>query len=198
MLCIRTTVERDVLEYLERNPAPQSPHFIHNTSLCMTNVKKGFIAAAAIAALGTGTMGISQAFASEGYGSRTFGMESLTQALANAFNVSTEEVQEVLEAHREEMQANREEYQEERLAQAVIDGKLTQEQADAMSEHHEEMKALLDSLKDATPEERREALSEQREENKIWAQENNIPSEFLMNEGRHNENHKKNHGPRHD
>lgn len=164
----------------------------------MITMKKGFIAAATVATLGTGAVGISPAFASESQNPHQLGMESLVQALADAFDVSTEEVQEVLEAHREEMQTNREEHQAERLAQAVIDGKLTQEQADAISEHREEMEALLKSLEGATPEERREALDAQREENRIWARENNIPSEFIIHEGPRNENHKPNRGPRHE
>lgn len=192
------TVERDVLEYLERNPVPQSPHFIRNIFTIMITLKKGFIAAAAIAALGTGAMGISPALASEGQNPHALGMEGLVQALADAFNVSTDEVKAVLEAHHEEMQTNREEHQAERLAQAVTDGKLTQEQADAINEHREEMEALLESLEGATPEERKEALHAQREENRIWARENNIPPEFLVHEGPRNENQKPNHGPRHE
>lgn len=162
----------------------------------MITIKKGFIAAAAVAALGTGTMGISPAFASENQNAHTLGMEGLVQALADAFNVSTNEVREVLEAHREKMQTNREEHQAERLTQAVIDGKLTQEQANAISEHREEMKTLLESLENATPEERKEALNAQRKENRAWARENNIPREFLIHEGRNEQNNRPNHGPR--
>lgn len=140
------------------------------------------VAAAAIATLGTGSLGVMSAFAAENQNPRIMGMENLVQALADKFGVSTEEVQEVFNEQRAEMQANREEHEAERLAQAVTDGILTQEQADAISAHRDEMQAFMESLEGTTPEERKEALNAQREENKEWAKENNIPAQFLPHE----------------
>ncbi len=185
---------RGALEYLERSRTTLPPQFIRNIYSMLR--KKGMIAAAAIAALGTGGMGITSAYAAENTNPRMARMENLMQALADEFNVTVEEVQAVFEAQRAEMEASREEREAERLAQAVTDGIITQEQADAISAHRDDMEALMESLEDATPEERKEALDAQREANKAWAEENNIPAEFLRHEGPQQGNNRPHHGPR--
>ncbi len=146
------------------------------------------IAAATIATFGTGSVGVMSAFAAENTNPHGIGMENLMQALANEFGVSVEEVKAVFVEQRAEMEANREEHQAERLAQAVTDGIITQEQADAISTHRDDMQALMESLKDATPEERKETLKDQKRMNEAWAKTNNIPAQFLPNESAHNGN----------
>ncbi len=179
-------VIRGALEYLERSRLHCRRTSFVTFYFTMMNIKKGMIAAAAIAALGTGSLSVMSAFAAENTSPRMMGMENLVQALADKFGVSTDEVQAVFDEQRAEMKTNREEHEAERLAQAVTDGILTQEQADAISEHRDEMQTFMESLKDATPKERKEALDAQREENKAWAEENDIPEQFLRHEGPRN------------
>ncbi len=140
-------------------------------------MKKGMIAAAAIALMGGATLGISSTFAASAENEgKPFG--KLIEAIATRFNVSTEEVEAVFNEHKEEMMENREAMHEERLAKAVEEGKLTQEQADAIQAHHEEMKTFMDSLKDMSEEERKAAMEQHREENKNWAENLNLPEDF--------------------
>ncbi len=69
----------------------------------------------------------------------------------------------------------REEYFENHLNQAVKDGKLTEEQKNKIIEKHKQNIEWRKSLKDMTPEQRREAIKQHREEMKKWAEENGIP-----------------------
>jgi hypothetical protein len=156
----------------------------------MFNIKKSVIAAATIAAVGAGGLGISSAFAahtSGGNNPRAEARESLIEAIATRFGINADEVRAVFEEEREARQEEREVHEAERLAQAVEDGKITQEQADAIAAHREEMEGFKESLKDLSADERHEAVKEKMEEVKAWAQENNIPREFLphQNHGHH-------------
>lgn len=159
------------------------------------NMKKGMIAAAAVALLGTGTVGVTNTYAAGGaQGQEPSGrFDELIEALAERFDVSTEEVLEVFNEQREEMLTERLERANERLNEAVANGTLTQEQADAIREHREEMHEFMQSLEGMTPEERREAIKAQREESRAWAAENDIPAEFLPHEA---PGHRNPHGPR--
>jgi len=152
----------------------------------MMTAKKGIVAATVLATIGTGSVGIISAFAAENPNSRATGMENLTQALVDKFGINAEEVRTVFYEQHAEIQADREEHKAERLERAVANDVLTQEQADAISAHRDEMQTLIKSLENATPEERKETLNAQHETNKIWAKENNIPKQFLPHEGHHN------------
>lgn len=150
--------------------------FIHS-STTMTSIKKGAITAAALVILGTGAANISSVSAAEDI--RTNGVRDIVQALADTFGVSTNDVQSVFDKQRALHEAERETHAAERLAGAVADNILTQEQADAIASHHAEMRELMESLKNATPEERKTALETQREEHKNWAKEHNIPEDLF-------------------
>jgi hypothetical protein len=68
---------------------------------------------------------------------------------------------------------------EERLTQAVADGKITEEQKEKILDKHEEMQAKMESLKDLEPEERKAQMQTLHEELKKWAEENNIDFPFF-------------------
>lgn len=147
-------------------------------------MKKSMIAALAVATMGAGAVGVGTTYAASNTSPASpFG--DLIEAIATRFNLSTEDVQQVFEeqrkAHQEEMQAKG----AERLADAVTNGEITQEQADAITAHREEMQTFHESLKEMSEEDRQAAIETQKEENKTWAEENNIPEQFLMHEGPH-------------
>ena len=95
----------------------------------MTLRKRTLLAGAAIAAVGMGTLGTvglaSAATANDGSTGT-----SIVDKLVSKFNLSKEDVQAVFDEDRTERQAEMKANQQERLAQAVTDGTLTQEQAD--------------------------------------------------------------------
>jgi hypothetical protein len=106
-------------------------------------------------------------------------MSGLVQKIADKFNLNKDEVQAVFDAQRTEMEAERTQEMKDRLAQAVKDGKLTQDQADKITAKLAEMKANREDLSGKTPEERHEAMKAARDEIKKWAEDNNIPMEYL-------------------
>lgn len=104
---------------------------------------------------------------------------SLIDRLVTKFNLNRDEVQAVFDEEHTARMAEHEQEMEDRLAQAVTDGKLTQEQADLISSKFEEEKSFRESLKDLSEEQRREALKTHMDELKTWAEENDIPFGFL-------------------
>jgi ABC-type phosphate transport system auxiliary subunit len=109
--------------------------------------------------------------------------DTLVEKLATKFHVKTEDVQAVFDENRAEHEANREKEREARLAQLVIDGKLTEDQKNALIAKHQEMEAkrdtMRDSLKDATPEERKTAMEQHRAEMDQWFKDQGIDRSIL-------------------
>jgi hypothetical protein len=103
-------------------------------------------------------------------------MESLVTAIATKFNLNTSDVQQVFDDNRTAMQAQRQaEMQQnftDRLNQAVVDGKLTQDQANLIA-------AKKAELQDQTGAKRENAKAHM-DELKQWATDNNIPLEYLQ------------------
>ncbi len=152
--------------------------------------KKTLLIGAIVAALGAGAIGVGTTLAAEEGRKNPEFVSELVTAIAEKFDLDPEAVQEVFdeqaESHREEMEANREEMRakhdemfEDRLARAVEDGNLTQEQADAVLEKRDETRAFAETLKDMEPEERKAAMQEQIDELNEWAEENGIPLEYV-------------------
>lgn len=139
-------------------------------------------AAAIIASLGIGAIGIGTTFAAQA--EPEDGMASLVEAIAEKFDLSVSDVQAVFDEQREQKQAEREAKEAERLAQEVTDGKITQDQADAITAKREEMRDFMESLSTLDNEARREAMKTQREELKQWADDNDIPM-FYFRGGPH-------------
>ena len=103
----------------------------------------------------------------------------LVDKIAQKFNLNKDDVQKVFDEDRAAHLAERQQQMEERLTQAVKDGKLTQAQADAIKAKLQEMKSFMDSLKDKTTQERHEAMKTKMDELKAWATQNNIPNGYL-------------------
>lgn len=98
----------------------------------------------------------------------------IIQKLVERFNLDAAEVQQVFDEDRQEREVKHQAHFEERLAQAVAEGKITGGQKDAILAKKTEMQEKLEGLKDLSPEERREAMSEFHDEMKAWTEENGI------------------------
>jgi hypothetical protein len=102
------------------------------------------------------------------------------QKLVEKFNLDPAEVDEVLQQDRKEREARRLSIFEDRLEQAVKDGKLTEKQKEAILAKRKEMQAKIENLRGLSPEERHEALQQLREEVAAWAKENGIDAKWLL------------------
>lgn len=67
-----------------------------------------------------------------------------------------------------------------RLDQAVKNGKITTEQKAAIETKLQELKQFRETLKDMTPQQRRDAMKQKMQELKDWAKANSIPVGLLM------------------
>ncbi len=94
---------------------------------------------------------------------------SLAQAIASKFNLNKDEVVKVMdEQHQAEMN--------ERLSQAVKDGKLTEDQKNKIIAKQAEMKPKFDAAHAETDSaKRKEALDALHKEMQQWAKDNGIP-----------------------
>jgi hypothetical protein len=155
------------------------------------DMKKGMIAAAAIALLGTGAVGVASTYAAEQGAERYGRFDTIVRAIADRFHVNEEDVLAVFEEEREQMREEAGERFKARVAEAIDDGVLTQAQADSLLAHREEMREFHESLKGMTKEERQNAVKEQSEKNQEWKKETGIPAEFLKHV---NPEHRPEHG----
>jgi hypothetical protein len=137
--------------------------------------KKSLLAASAIAVLGLSALTALRANSTYAAANSS----NLINRFAERFNLNRDEVQSVFDEHRSSQMAERGQIMQDRLAQAVTDGKITQAQADLLLVKHTEMQTFMASLTDKTMEERREAMQTKRDEMRQWAQENNIPLQNL-------------------
>jgi len=103
---------------------------------------------------------------------------SLAQKIAEQFNLNQDEVTAVFEEHREENREQRMNQKGERLNnrlnQVVADGKITEDQKNAIIAKKEEMRASHEKYENLSKEEVRIKREEHREEFKQWAEENGI------------------------
>ena len=114
--------------------------------------------AAAIASLGIASVvGVGTVAAQEASGT------SLAEKIATQFNLNKDEVQKVIDSDHAERHAEMQKRAEER-------------------ESNRESKR--EEMKNKTEEERRAAMKAERDELKKWAEENNIPTQYLMFGGR--------------
>ncbi|TAK89227.1 hypothetical protein EPO04_03990 [Patescibacteria group bacterium] len=155
-------------------------------------VRKTMVAAGAATVIGLGSMvGVASAQTS------TTGT-SLVDKISQRFNVDKNEVQKVFDEDHTAREAEREQRYEQRLTQAVKDGKLTEDQKAKILAKHKELEAQMEqkrgSMKaerdamDGKTEAERQQLMEQRkaEMDKLksdieaWEKANGIPTGYLM------------------
>jgi len=147
----------------------------------MKKLQKSLLVAGTITAVGLGSLGAASVASAA---TSNTGSDSLIDKLATKFHLNKDEVKAVFEENRAAHKAEREQEMKDRLAQAVKDGKITQDQAEKITAKATEMKTFMESLKDKTPEERKSAMDAKRDELKKWAEDNNIPKGYFPMGGR--------------
>ncbi|OGM31511.1 hypothetical protein A2803_02120 [Candidatus Woesebacteria bacterium RIFCSPHIGHO2_01_FULL_44_21] len=132
--------------------------------------------------LAVGAIGILPASAQEATDYPT-----IIQKLADRFGLNVEEVQDVFEEERAEHHAQMLDSFEDRLSQAVTDGKITEEQKQAILNKHEELTAKMEELRNQniSRDEMHEQMRAYREELKTWAEEQGIEFTFMARFGDH-------------
>ncbi len=115
----------------------------------------------------------------------------LVAELASKFNLDKSQVQAVFDSyhkeHRQEMEQARQQQIENRLNQAVSDGKITSEQKKEILTEIAKLKSEFDptTMKDQTDEERQASMQKHKEEIDAWSQSTGIDASYLMMGGRH-------------
>jgi hypothetical protein len=146
--------------------------------------KKFIIPMAAVALIVAGAYGVTKASAaSDGADPQA----SLIQKLADTFHLDKSKVQAVFDQNRDEHQAAREKNYEDRLTQAVTDGKITSSQKDLILTEHNKLEAELKADRTAgdtkTRAEHRAAMDKIHAEAEAWATANNIDAKWLVGPG---------------
>jgi hypothetical protein len=104
--------------------------------------------------------------------------DSLAAKIAQKFNLNKDDVQQVIDQNKSDRQEVRQQKLEDRLSQAVTDGKITSAQKDAIMAKIKDLQSYSDSIKDKTPNERRDLMKAKLDELKQWAKDNNL-SQYL-------------------
>jgi len=124
--------------------------------------------------------GASSAFAQT---SSQSGANGLVDKIAQKFSLNKDDVKAVFDEEHAQTKAEHQKAEEQRLDQAVTNGKITAAQKDKIlakrAELKAEMEANKDSLKDKTPAERKAAMDAKKAEIEKWATENDIPAQYL-------------------
>lgn len=141
------------------------------------------LAAATVVVLGGTMLGAGNVYA-HGLDMGTGPNSNMAQKLADKFGLNKDEVQAVFDETRAQMEAERQVQYEARLAQLVTDGKITEAQKQLIIAKNKELEAgrqaKMESMKDATPEQRKAAMETERTALKTWATENGIELQYLM------------------
>lgn len=113
--------------------------------------------------------------------------ESLIERIASKFNLNKSDVENVFNEDRKAHQAEMTAKFEERLTQAVTDGKITEEQKTLILQKHKELQTERESdrenWKNMTREERQTEMQKRHDELKAWLEANNIPTDLFPNFG---------------
>lgn len=111
------------------------------------------------------------------------GQHPLVSFIAQRFGLNESDVLQAVEEFHDQEREDMEVRFEEKLDQAVAEGKITEEQKEKILLKHEEMRAEMENdfanLKEMTPEERKEEIMNRHEELKTWAEENDIDLSYF-------------------
>lgn len=134
----------------------------------MSNIRKVILPAILLTgSLAVGSLGFKVARADEAYA-------PIVQRIAERFDISVDEVQEVFDEYHDEKHTDMMARWEERLNDLVQQGKITEIQKEAVISKQVEIKEKIDTLRDLQPEERRVEMSKIHEEFRTWASENGL------------------------
>ncbi len=145
-------------------------------------MKRTLMVGGAVATIGIASLGSAGLVSAATSSNADNPKQSLIDSIASKFNLNKDEVKKVFDENHAAREAEYKQKITDRLAQAVKDGKLTQEQADKLTaklkEMHDAREANRDSMKDASKEERRASRQSERDAFKQWLRDNSIPEEF--------------------
>ena len=120
------------------------------------------------------------AFASKVYADNESKYPPMVQRFIDKFGLDTNEVDAIMGEMQAERQGNRNNNMEERLNEAVEEGKMTYEQKAALQAKFEEMHSERESMQALTQEERRAIMGEHRNEMEQWAKDNGIDTSLMF------------------
>lgn len=111
---------------------------------------------------------------------------SLVEKIATKLNLSTTEVQSVIDEYQSEREAERTAQNSERLQTLVDEGKITAEQKTLIENKLTELEAQRETARDEslTEEERKTQMEAERTALKTWADENGIDMQYLLMGGK--------------
>jgi len=146
------------------------------------NIKRSLLVGATLTTLAAGAGGVGLASAAtDTSGSSSTSGTSLVDKLVAKFHLNKADVQAVVDADRQEHEAQREADQKEKLATAVKDGKLTQAQADHITQALAEIKTLRGDAGPSTESDTtRDQIKAKMDALRTWADENNIDMQYVM------------------
>lgn len=151
----------------------------------MKKSKKYIIISLAVAALaGAGLYGAAKANAFMGYGWMGNSQDTMVNRMAERFGLNKDEVQKVFDEQRSVRQGEMISRFEDRLTQAVSDGKITEAQKKLILEKKDQMLKDMEQWRNdnpkATADQVRDKMQQHRDEIIKWADDNNIPLQYLM------------------
>jgi uncharacterized membrane protein YhiD involved in acid resistance len=147
----------------------------------MSIPKRTMWAGAAIAAVGMASVGgVGVASAATISSNDSSSQSSLVDKIATKFNLNKSDVQAVFDQDKTDHQAEMQQKVAERLAQAVKDGKITQEQSDYITNALKDIQTLMattspDQQTDAT----RQQIKDKMDALRSWAKDNNIDANYI-------------------
>jgi len=133
-----------------------------------------FISAVVLGLFGLVGYGTARAYAGE-----PGGYPPVVQKLVERFGLAEDEVKAVFDEARAEQKQQMQARFEERLSQFVSDGKITEEQKQAILAKKEKIQANRGDCAGLSAEERKQKMEEHRQEMETWAGENGIDSSLL-------------------
>lgn len=115
-------------------------------------------------------------------GTNSNSQTSIVDRLVSKFGLNKADVQKVFDEDRATHQAERQAAVNDKLAQLVKDGKLTQDQADKLTAKAKELadarEANRGKFKDMTDAERKAAIDKERDAIKTWLNDNKIDDQY--------------------
>ena len=148
----------------------------------MININKKIILSALVLTIvGAGILGTSRVYAQNTNGGP---MSALAQMIADKFNLNKNDVQTVFDQYRSDRQSQTQANFEQKLSQAVTDGKITEAQKQLILSKHKELQDSRDTsrsdIQNMTPEERKTIKETQKQALEDWAKQNNIDLKYFF------------------
>lgn len=107
---------------------------------------------------------------------------TIIERLSSRFNLNKDEVQQVFEEVRDEHKADMYARWADRLGDFVAEGKITEDQKQAILDKHEEVEAKMEEIRsqNLTEDERREKVRALHDELRSWSDEQGLNFPFMM------------------